>query len=346
PPCVSFRSLAFNLEVTAKPFYTPFDCSSSIGKWTIYQHSFPKMIENWRETFGEPDLPFGIVSLFGFGPHGRDMEPEMVDIPPGTFWYAAIRDAQFRTYRSVPNTGLIATWDLGDTAYIHPARKRGVGQRAARWALAKVYNKPVTHTAPVYREMKIEGNTVKLYFDVDPQTQEGRKDDKVVWWLDYPISREGKEYRGFVIAGQDRHFYPAKARRSKEPGCLEVWSEHVPSPAAVRFGWAGFPDANVIGPDHLPVHPFRTDDWALFEDPPYDKDSPDRQVWNQKLSEKKEQAERWTWQRKLQETRSMIAELERAAGKYVSEEAQEQWRAKAEQTSSLLSDLESALTRE
>jgi len=26
---VSFRSLVFNLEVTAKPFYTPFECSSS-----------------------------------------------------------------------------------------------------------------------------------------------------------------------------------------------------------------------------------------------------------------------------------------------------------------------------
>lgn len=63
--------------------------NNSIGRWTIYRHSLPKLIENWRETFGDPDLPFGIISLFGFGPHGRDMEPESADLAA-----QAPRDAQ------------------------------------------------------------------------------------------------------------------------------------------------------------------------------------------------------------------------------------------------------------
>ena len=50
---------------------------------------------------------------------------------------------------------------------------------------------------------------------------------------DYPFTREGDAYRGFAIAGEDRSFHPAQARRGKEPATLEVWSDHVAKPAAV-----------------------------------------------------------------------------------------------------------------
>src|SRR4051794_39610627 len=77
--------------------------NNSIGKWGVYRHSFPALIRDWRRTFNDPELPFGIISLYGFGPHGREQEPEMTNLPPGLFWYAAIRDVHFRTFRTIPN---------------------------------------------------------------------------------------------------------------------------------------------------------------------------------------------------------------------------------------------------
>lgn len=236
--------------------------NNSIGQWEVYAASFPAMVTDWRRAFGRPDLPFGIVSLSGFGPAQRDREPEQ-EVVPGTFYYAAIRDVHFRAARALPHTGLIATFDLGDTDNIHPHRKRMVGERAARWALAQVYGKPVAHTGPIYDKMERNGARVRLFFALDPLAKVDGP-----WFESCPITREGA-YRGFVIAGDDQHWHPAQVRRLDKERCLEVWSDLVPEPTAVRYGWANRPDANVIGIRHLPAHPFRTDDWPLYPQAPY-----------------------------------------------------------------------------
>jgi sialate O-acetylesterase len=321
--------------------------NNAIGKWSIYRDSFPALIRSWREAFGAPELPFGIVSLAGFGPHGRDREPEMVDLPPQTFWYAAIRDVHFRTARAIPATGLITTWDLGDTENIHPHRKAQVGWRAARWALARVYEKPVVHTAPVYRGMRVRGDRVILRFDLDPQVagRERKKPDEVVWHLDYPISREGREYRGFVIAGADRRWYPAKVRRGTEPATLEVWSERAPSPVAVRFGWSGMPDASLVGVDHLPVHPFRTDDWPLMPDPPEPKDSPERRAWDEELARAQEKARRDALERRLRETVAWLQDFEGEASALVAPEDRDALRGRTAELRERLTALGGLLER-
>jgi sialate O-acetylesterase len=305
--------------------------NNSIGKWDIYRYSFPKLIDDWRSTFGDPDLPFGIISLFGFSQPQRDREPELDALPPGLFWYAAIRDVHFRTFESTAHTGLIAAFDVGDADNIHPHRKGTVGQRAARWALAKVYGKPVAYTGPVYRAMRAEGDKIKLFFDLDPKA-----DPNGPWYASCPITRAG-EYSGFVIAGEDRHFYPAKVRRNDKEHCLEVWSEHVPKPAAVRYGWANYPDGNVIGIEHLPAHPFRTDDWPLLEQPPYEKQA--RRAWDQSLKELRDNAGRRVWQRKLKEVHSLLSELKRDGGKLLGQETKDAWQGEIEEIQRLISGL-------
>ena len=268
--------------------------NNSIGKWGIYQHSFPAMIAEWRRLLRDEALPFGIISLQAFGPHGLELEPELAMVPPGLFWYAAIRDTHFRTYRTISNTGLITTTDLGDTANIHPAAKRGVGQRAARWALATVYGQPVIHRGPDYAGMRVDGKKIVLSFEMDPaiETVVKRKDGEDIWWLDWPISRAGKDYRGFLVAGVDRRFRPARVRRAKQPGRLEVWSDDIAAPVAVRYGWSGYPEGNAVGHDLLPVHPFRTDDWPLVADTPFTE--PARKAWKDEMKALRARAKRWS----------------------------------------------------
>jgi len=244
--------------------------NNAAGAWNLYRASFPAMIADWRKAFGQPKLPFGIISLAGFGKAQRDRNIEEEMVPPGRFWFAAIRDVHEKTHREDPHTGLIVTSDLGDSTNIHPQRKQEVGERAARWALAMVYGKRVPHTGPTYRSMKIVGERIRLSFDVDPTVAKNAP-----WFQTCPITRAGA-YRGFVIAGADRRFYPAsvrrldRARQLDPPHQLELWSEFVNRPVAVRYAWAEFPDANVIGVDYLPMPGFRTDDWPLPPDAPAD----------------------------------------------------------------------------
>lgn len=244
--------------------------NNCFGLWETYRHSFPLMIRDWRGAFARPKLPFGIVTLTGWGPSARDTEPELELVRRNS--YARIRDVHFRTHRELEKTGLIVTTDLGDADTIHPHRKRQIGQRAARWALAAVYGKPVYHTAPLYNSMERRGKRVVLKFDYDP-----RVNPDGPWWETCPITRAG-EYRGFLVAGEGRHFYPAQARRLNKEGALEVWNDLVPEPVAVRYGWAHNPDGNVIGMHHIPMMPFRTDDWPLLPAPPFGQDG--REEWD------------------------------------------------------------------
>jgi len=74
------------------------------------------------------------------------------------------------------------------------------------------------------------------------------------------IVKGGGELHGFTLAGDDNHFYPAKA--DIEGKTVVVTCAQVPNPAAVRYGWADNPKGiNLINRDQLfqdglPASPF------------------------------------------------------------------------------------------
>ena len=65
---------------------------------------------------------------------------------------------------------------------------------------------------------------------------------------------------GFTIAGADKKFVVANAK-IVDGKKIEVWSEGVDAPVAVRYAWADNPVCNVMSQMGLPLTPFRTDDW-------------------------------------------------------------------------------------
>ena len=70
---------------------------------------------------------------------------------------------------------------------------------------------------------------------------------------------DDKEVQGFAIASEDQKFVWAKATVNGDT--IEVWSDEIASPAAVRYAWADNPVCNVYSREGLPLTPFRTDDW-------------------------------------------------------------------------------------
>lgn len=64
------------------------------------------------------------------------------------------------------------------------------------------------------------------------------------------------------IAGEDRVFHPAVANFKYWDNRIEVSSDRVPDPVAVRYAFRNYcPEANVVTTMGQPLAPFRTDDW-------------------------------------------------------------------------------------
>ena len=101
---------------------------ANVGRGEQYGHLLPLLIRDWRATLSAPQLPFIFIqpTTYRYKNHPPQALPEV--------W-----EAQRLTYMTTPRTGLIGTLDLGDTEDIHPIRKREVGLRLGKWALAEVY---------------------------------------------------------------------------------------------------------------------------------------------------------------------------------------------------------------
>lgn len=205
------------------------------------------MLKDWREWFGDPELPFYFVQLASWQKTTND--PGLAD------GWALFRDAQ-RQCLELSNTGMVVAIDVGDADDIHPKNKFDIGQRLACLALANQYSKSIQPSGPLFRSLEVVGNQAIVYFDHVGQglvagTKKGRN----------PVEFTGSiSLERFAISGQDRKWYWADA---KIDGATVVCTHpEVPNPVAVRYAMSMNPEgANLYNRDGLPASPFRTDDW-------------------------------------------------------------------------------------
>lgn len=275
-------------------------------RWTRYEHTFPRIPASFRKAFGDEKLPFGCISQPGWGTFGLD--PEVATVAEG---YAIVRDIQRRALASDPNADMIATYPTGNS-YIHPAEKLPVAEYASLWALAKVYGAPIVHRANEYQSMKKKDGRIFVYFDTDPVVHERWKhiEDNAYWQV-VPCPREGNaDFQGFIIAGNDRRWYPAKAKHAKLDGTwtIEVWSDLVEDPVAVRYGWANWPTGNLVGRERLPLETFRTDDWPIPEGVSYSEEV--KKSANENLNQLREEGAKQAFDRKLRQLQVDLPKLE------------------------------------
>ena len=96
-----------------------------------YDKRLAAWMSNWRNQFGDPELPFFIIGLAGWGP---------VSAKPIESGWAALIDEQRLAVQRDQRTALISAIDLGDRADIHPANKQEVGRRLALAAKSLAYS--------------------------------------------------------------------------------------------------------------------------------------------------------------------------------------------------------------
>lgn len=210
---------------------------SNAGRAYQYRKAFPLMIQDWRNHWKQGGFPFYFVQLASFNASYGTSEK-------GSTW-AELREAQSMTL-SLPNTGMAVTTDIGEANDIHPRNKQDVGKRLAVIALNKVYGRNVVSTGPVYKNISIEGQIVKVSFD---GVGSGLTVKDKYGYL-----------KGFELAGADQKFHYAKAWIEGDK--VFVSCDEVLKPVAVRFAWADNPeDANLYNREGLPASPFRSDTW-------------------------------------------------------------------------------------
>ncbi len=208
-----------------------------------YRKAFPALIKNWREDWQECSFPFLFVQLTSWNFWKADVSPE----PQEQSTWAELREAQARTAATVSNTAMVVTTDLGSPKDVHPARKKEIGDRLAMAAEGMVYGKDTHYTSPEFKNMTVKGSQAVITFA----------------HVKGELVTHGPAVCGFAIASEDRIFYNADA--VVEGDKVTVSSPKVPSPAAVRYGWANCPLMNLFLSDGLPVAPFRTDDFPLLK---------------------------------------------------------------------------------
>lgn len=204
-----------------------------------YREMFPLMIESWRTAWGQDKLPFYWVQL-------ADYKSESPD-PMESAW-AELREAQTMTTDKLPRTGQAVIIDIGEGKDIHPRNKEDVGERLARWALANEYGVKIDHASPRYDHLEVkDGKAIVTFRDVGGGLRT------------FDIA----DVRGFTIAGEDRKWHSVDPKDAKIIGKnkVEVSSEEVSKPIAVRYAWADNPVCNLYSATGLPLTPFRTDDW-------------------------------------------------------------------------------------
>ncbi|WPJ94158.1 sialate O-acetylesterase [Coraliomargarita algicola] len=209
---------------------------SNVRRAYAYRELFPLLISTWRELWQQGDFSFYWVQL-------ANRHPE-VATPQNSAW-AELRESQTMTL-SLPNTGEAVIIDSGEGRDVHPRDKQTVADRLVRHALAKNYGFEMASDSPRYTSMQVKDQTVTLTFE--HVSSGGLR------------AFDTEEVKGFSIAGSDQQFVWAQAKIVSK-NQVEVCSDQVTEPVAVRYAWAGNPVANLQDRNGLPVTPFRTDDW-------------------------------------------------------------------------------------
>lgn len=202
-----------------------------------YTRLIQVMIETWRQVFKQGQLPFHYVQIAPFDHEKRD---------PKLAFDAFFREAQ-ASIADLNNTEMIVSVDIGETDNLHPHNKKPLGERLALTALNRTYGK---------LHVPYEGPKMQY---VDYQ------DDKAV--IHYASSSiaaglctsDNRAPAFFYLAGEDRVFHPAEA--TIKANTVELKSNRVKHPVAVRYAFFNYPETNLQNGAGLPALPFRTDNW-------------------------------------------------------------------------------------
>lgn len=208
------------------------------SNFSEYEKIVNAMVTSWRDQWNIGDFPFYYAQIAPFN-YGKNNS-------------AFLREAQLMSSQSLQNAEMVVTLDVGDCTQIHPSKKREVGKRLSYIALAKDYGiSGYDFKSPTLTNYFIEDQEIILTFSNRIQ-----------------LNKNVDPSENFEIAGTDMVFYPANAVMTSpyhKDQKVRVFSEKVPHPKAVRYGFKNCVLPTLFGRNGLPVSSFRTDNLNVNE---------------------------------------------------------------------------------
>ena len=221
---------------------------SNVGEET-YPLKLKALADGWRKAWGY-DVPFCIFQLSSIGK--ADPDPSRNDARART------RDDQRRASEEIPDCGFVVTTDVGAT-YEHPLNKRDIGERAARWALNRVYKKKeIIPSGPMFDGFTCEGDKLRVKFKyVGGGLVAADKDAEKPGVK--PVVKETKNVKGFTIQDESGKWHMADA--VIDGSSVVVSASGVKNPKNVRYAHMNntMGLADLYNAEGLPAAAFRTD---------------------------------------------------------------------------------------
>ena len=208
---------------------------SNTGRAKEYASLFAELVQDWRNKWNSPNLPFLYVQLPNF------MTPDVA--PPQESDWAELREVQRKALAAVPNTGMAVAIDIGEWNDIHPLNKKDVAHRLVLQARRLAFGeKNIVASGPLYAGVTVRGDSLVISFT---ETGSGLATDE-------PL-------RGFAISADGRNFAWANAK--VEGNTVIVWHDFIKRPAVVRYAWGNNPlNPNLKNREGLPASPFSTEE--------------------------------------------------------------------------------------
>ncbi len=197
----------------------------------LYKELFPVMVNEWREFFNSPDMPFYYVQIAPWQSEGVDK----LD-------WALFRQAQLELMDEVHNVGMVTTLDAGSEKFIHPPHKIKVGERLAYWALGDTYGlEGFKYSPPVFENAQLKDGFIEVTFR---NGEDG-------------LTPENEVFDGFELVDKEGTVYPAKAEIINGSPVVKVWNDQVPQPVEVRYCFRNYMPGSLFNNLKIPAAPFR-----------------------------------------------------------------------------------------
>jgi sialate O-acetylesterase len=208
---------------------------ANAGAAQEYRTLLPMLMRDWRQRFGQPELPFLVVQLTSFGSTAK--------APVQSGW-AELRDAQADAVAHDAHAGLAVTLDVGDRFDIHPTQKTVVGERLARLARAVAYGEKTEHGSPWAASARRSGKDIVIAFRNTGGGLATYSSDRAIGFE--ACADTACRYTEAYVAGKagDEIILPGA-------GTAEV--------TRVRYAWADAPLVNLFSGDDQPAAPFQLD---------------------------------------------------------------------------------------
>ena len=189
----------------------------------LHEVIFPTLIDSWRRTWGDAEMPFYFVQLSGIN---RPSWPHF-------------RDSQRRLAAEIANCDFAVSSDKGHPTDVHPKEKAPVGERLARLALNQTYG--MSHVAqhgptPV-KAFSFNGRTVIVFSNA---TELKTSDNNIL--------------RGLEVADERGQFSKVDAEKEVKFKGNRIIIER--EAYRVRYAWQPYTDANLVNEAGLPASTF------------------------------------------------------------------------------------------